>query len=117
MKVLWKIITCLFCYGIYVSLVTGYSHNTFLAASETCHSSQVYDMLKSISYDIYLGQDLNLGKDLGQNLHRPNISSIHDVNETCLLDVTKQFLHKYPNEANTIYIPINLLYKNKIIYQ
>ena len=50
-------------------------------------------MLKSISSDIYLGQDLNLGqdlgKDLGQNLHPPNISKIHDVNKTCLLDVTK----------------------------
>ena len=56
------------------------------------------DMLKSISYDIYLGQDLNLGQDRGQNLHPPNISWIHDVNKTCLLDVTKQFLHKYPNE-------------------
>ena len=42
-----------------------------------------YDMLKSISYDI------NLGQDLGQNLHPPNISQIHDVNKTCLLDVTK----------------------------
>ena len=41
-------------------------------------------MLKSISYDIYLGQDLNLGQDLGQNF-----SWIHDVNKTCLLDVTK----------------------------
>ena len=52
-----------------------------------------YDMLKSISYDIYLGQDLNLdqdlGQDLGQNLHPPNISWIHNVNKTCLLDVTK----------------------------
>ena len=48
-----------------------------------------YDMLKSISYDIYLGQDLNLDQDLGQNLHPPNISWIHDVNKTCLLDVTK----------------------------
>ena len=48
-----------------------------------------YDMLKFISYDIYLGQDLNLGQDLGQNLHLPNISSIQDVNKTCLLDVTK----------------------------
>ena len=46
-------------------------------------------MLKSISCDIYLGQDLNLGPDLGQNLHPQNISWIHDVNKTCLLDVTK----------------------------
>ena len=48
-----------------------------------------YDMLKSISYDIYLGQDLNLGQDLGHDLHPPNISWIHDVTKTCLLDVTK----------------------------
>ena len=48
-----------------------------------------YDILKSISHDIYLDQDLNLGQDLGQNLHPPNISWTHDVNKTCLLDVTK----------------------------
>ena len=48
-----------------------------------------YDMLKSISYDIYLGQDLNLDQDLDQNLHPPNIFWIHNVNKTCLLDVTK----------------------------
>ena len=48
-----------------------------------------YGMLKSISYDIYLGQDLNLGQDLGQNLHPPSISWIHDVIKVCLLDVTK----------------------------
>ena len=52
-----------------------------------------YDILKSISYDIYLGQDLildqDLGQDLGQNLHLPNIFWIHNVNKTCLLDVTK----------------------------
>ena len=29
MKILRKIITRLLCYEIYVSLVTGYSHNTF----------------------------------------------------------------------------------------
>ena len=76
-----------------------------------------YDMLKSIFYDIYLGQDLNLGQDLGKKLHPPNMSQIHDVNKTCLLDVTKWFPHKYPNEANTTYIAVDLLYKNKIIYQ
>ena len=48
-----------------------------------------YDILKSISYDICLGQDLNLGQDLGKNLHPPNISWIHDVNKICLLDLTK----------------------------
>ena len=46
-----------------------------------------YDMLKSISYDIYLGQDLNFGQDLGQNLHPPNISWIHNVKKTRLFDV------------------------------
>ena len=78
-----------------------------------------YDMLKSISYDIYLGQDLNLdqdlGKDLVQNLHLPNIAWIHNVNKTCLLDVTKN--NENQNEANSTYIAVNLLYKNKIIYQ
>ena len=48
-----------------------------------------YDMLTSISYYIYFGQDLNLDQDLGHDLHPPNISWIHDVNKTCLLYVTK----------------------------
>ena len=61
----------------------------FLAAGETRYHSSRYDMLKSIFYDIYLGQDLNLGQDLGHDLHPPSISWIHDVNKTCLLDVTK----------------------------
>ena len=39
-----------------------------------------YDMLRSISYDIHLGQDQNVGQDLGHDLHPPNISWIHDVN-------------------------------------
>ena len=89
----------------------------FWAACEPAVIVPRYDMLKSISYDIYLGQDLNLGQNLGQNLHPPNVSWIHNINKTCLLDVTKWFLHKYPNEANTTYIAVNLLYKNKIIYQ
>ena len=44
-----------------------------------------YDILKSNSYDIYLAQ--NQGRD--KNLHPPNISWIHDVNEICFLHVTK----------------------------
>ena len=61
----------------------------YLAAGETHRHSSRYDMLKSISYDIYLGQDLGQDHSYVKNLHPPNISWIHDVNKSCLLDLTK----------------------------
>ena len=70
--------------SIVFNLSIGYKlsrYTLFLAAAGVIVPR--YDMLKSISYDIYLGQDQNVGQDLGKNLHPPNISWIHDVNKTC----------------------------------